>query len=199
MVVPARQAYSHWASVGRTYFQPAGNRPAVCSISFNRDKNTCTSFQETCSTGLSLLLGHALGLAFLSLRIASHHGLVLSLGHLILTQVKPIGQGDLMLNLVSATTRLRGRTAHCKSAWGTEDHFHPISRWHGVAGRGAVHHKRSGMGGDRSKIIAYHEGIISVVLGLFYIFDHITITRRPCDGLTILVPLIGQILPLGLR
>ena len=62
----------------------------------------------------------------------------------------------------------------------------------------AVHINGGGRSGDRSKIIAHHEGIIPVVLGLIYILDHITVTRRPCDGLTILVPLIGQILPFGL-
>ena len=30
-----------------------------------------------------------------------------------------------------------------------------------------------------------------VMLGLIYIVDHITVIRRPSDGLTILVPLIG--------
>ena len=67
-----------------------------------------------------------------------------------------------------------------------------------MCGGRTVHINGGGRGGDRSKIIAHHEGIIPIVLGLIYILDHITVTRRPCDGLTILVPLIGQILPLGL-
>ena len=40
MEVPARQAYSHWASVGRAYSQPAGRRPAVCSMALSRARKT---------------------------------------------------------------------------------------------------------------------------------------------------------------
>ena len=63
-----------------------------------------------------------------------------------------------------------------------------------MRGGRAVHINGGGKGGDQTKIIAHHEGIISIVLGLIYILNHITVTRRPCDELTILVPLIGQIL-----
>ena len=69
-----------------------------------------------------------------------------------------------MLDLVRPPTGFIGRTSHGKSTRGSEDHIH-TDRWHGVAGRDAVHQKLSGLGGDRSEIIAYHEGIIPVVLG----------------------------------
>ena len=61
--VPARQAYSHSASVGRTYFHPLGNRPADCSIEFKRVRKICTSSHETFSTGRLLPLNW-LGSAF---------------------------------------------------------------------------------------------------------------------------------------
>ena len=95
-----------------------------------------------------------------------------------------------MLSLVRPPTGFTGRTAHGKSTWRAEDHIH-IDRSHGVTGRGTVHLKGGRCGGDRSKVIAYHHGIIPVVLGFIYIVDYITVTRSPCDGLTIPVPLIG--------
>src|SRR6185503_14009186 len=49
--VPARQAYSHWASVGRRYSQPGGSRPAFRSCSVSTWQNLPASSHETCSTG----------------------------------------------------------------------------------------------------------------------------------------------------
>ena len=73
-----------------------------------------------------------------ALAVAIHHRLVLGLGDLILTQVKPMGQGDCMRSLIPSTARLIGRTAPGKAAGGAENHFQ-ADRGHGVMGRCAVH------------------------------------------------------------
>ena len=76
-----------------------------------------------------------------------------------------------MFGLIPSPTRFTGRTAHRKSARRAENHFH-TDRSHGVACRGTIHHKRCRLRGDRSKIIAHHKGVISIVQGAIYILDH---------------------------
>ncbi|MDC1005120.1 hypothetical protein OAQ34_05805 [Opitutales bacterium] len=73
-----------------------------------------------------------------SFGVSIHHRLILCLRHLILTEVKAVGQGDLMLSLIRSPTTFRSRTAHRKGARRAENHFH-TDRGHGVCARGAVH------------------------------------------------------------
>src|SRR5262249_39625282 len=49
--VPPRQAYSHCASVGSVYSQPAGSRPSRRSCSVSARQNALASSHDTCSTG----------------------------------------------------------------------------------------------------------------------------------------------------
>ena len=97
MVVPARQAYSHWASVGNTYAQPSGIfRLAVL---FKRVRNTWISSQDTLFHGRSVVRPVA-GVALQAIRIPRHHRLVLGLGHLVFTQGKILGQSDFVFGLI---------------------------------------------------------------------------------------------------
>ena len=73
-----------------------------------------------------------------ALAVPIHHRLVLGLGDLILTQVKPMGQGDRMRGLIPSTAGLIGRAAHGEGARGAENHFQP-NRGNGVIRRGRVH------------------------------------------------------------
>ena len=53
VVVPARQAYSHCASVGSVYRYPFGNRPADISLAVNLSEKFSASRKLTESTGRS--------------------------------------------------------------------------------------------------------------------------------------------------
>ena len=53
LVVPARQAYSHCASVGRANRYPAGRRPAARSRSVSAAQNASASSRLTKYTGMS--------------------------------------------------------------------------------------------------------------------------------------------------
>ena len=55
--------------------------------------------------------------------VKAHHRLILGLGHLILAQVKTLGEGDIVLSLVGSSARLRGRAAHHKGAGLYPDHI----------------------------------------------------------------------------
>ena len=74
--------------------------------------------------------------------IAGHHRLVLSLGNLVFAEVKPFGEGHIMLGLISSSSRFRGRASHRECTWRTPDHIH---RHGGIQIHGAVTHY-----GDRS-------------------------------------------------
>ena len=65
-----------------------------------------------------------------------------------------------------------------------------------MACRGTIHHKRSGLSGDRSKIIAHHKSVISIVQGAIYILDHMAFFIRTRNRLPIFIPLVIQILAL---
>ena len=106
-----------------------------------------------------------------------------------------MAQGDLMFGLIPSPSRFIGRTAHRKSARRAEDHIH-TDRGHGVACRSTIHHKRSGLRGDRSKIIAHHKSIISIVPGAIYILDHMAFFIRTRNRLPVFIPLVIQILSL---
>ena len=80
----------------------------------------------------------------IGLGIAGHHRFVLSLRHLVFAEVKPFGEGDIMLILtIGLPARLRRRTTHGKSAWRTPNHIH---RHGGIQIHGAVAHHRDGAG-----------------------------------------------------
>ena len=76
-----------------------------------------------------------------------------------------------MLSLIPSPSSFTGRTAHRKGARRAENHFH-TDRSHSMGTRSAVHLQRGEGGGDRSKIIAHHKSIISIVQGAIYILDH---------------------------
>ena len=44
--------------------------------------------------------------------------------------------------------------------------------------------------GDRSKIIAHHKGVVSIVLGAIYILDHEAFFIRTRNRLPIFIPLV---------
>ena len=78
---------------------------------------------------------------------------------------------------------------------GGQRRSYPCDRKERCGRGGTVHIDGGSRGGDRPKSLLTTR-IIPIMRYLIYILDHITVTRRPCDGLTILVPLIGQILSL---
>ena len=94
VVVPARQAYSHCASVGNTYAQPAGILPASCA--FKRVRNFWISSQDTFSTGRSALFRQLARRGTQPIRIPRHHRLVLGLGNFVFTQIKALRQRDIV-------------------------------------------------------------------------------------------------------
>ena len=102
-----------------------------------------------------------------------------------------MAQGDLMLGLIAPRPVSLVGLPIVKVPGGQKDHIH-TDRGHGVACRGTIHHKSSGLGGDRSKIIAHHKGIISIVQGAIYILDHIAFFIRSCNRLPIFIPLISS-------
>ncbi len=71
--------------------------------------------------------------------VKAHHRLILGLGHLILAQVKTLGEGDIVLSLVGSSARLRGRAAHHKGAGLHPDHIQADSGVEigGISGRQA--------------------------------------------------------------
>ncbi|MEC8243616.1 MAG: hypothetical protein VX038_02105 [Verrucomicrobiota bacterium] len=108
-----------------------------------------------------------------------------------------MAQRDRMLGLIPVTTSLCSRTAHHKSTRRAENHFQ-TDRSHGVGARCTVYLKQGRTGGDRTKVIAHHHSVVSVMPGTVHLRDAKRPTRRPRNRLTILVPLVGQELPLGL-
>ena len=104
MQEPARQACSHWASLGR----PA-TRPGTSTL--RRSRKVWTSFQLTCSTGLA---ESSLKVA----RVVAHHRLPQGLGASGVRQPVAPGQGDLVLGFVVGSIHLVGRRAHLEGAGG---------------------------------------------------------------------------------
>ena len=65
--------------------------------------------------------------------------------------------------------------------------------------RGAVHLQGGRSGGDGTKVIAYHHGVISIVQGAIDIRDTETWTRCPHNRFSVSIPLVSQELTLCLR
>ncbi len=86
-----------------------------------------------------------------------------------------------MLSLIRSPTTFRGRTAHRKGARRAENHFH-TDRSHSVGTRGAVHLQRGEGGGDRTKVIAHHHTVVSVVQRTVHIRDTETWPVAPAIG-----------------
>ena len=58
-----------------------------------------------------------------TVRVARHDRLVLGLGHLVLAQVKALGQGYIVFGFMPSAARFRSRTAHPKCTRRTPDHI----------------------------------------------------------------------------
>ena len=55
--------------------------------------------------------------------IARHHRFILCLSHLVLTEVKTLSEGDIVLGLIRLPTRFRGRATHRKGTRFYPEHF----------------------------------------------------------------------------
>ena len=70
-----------------------------------------------------------------------------------------------------------------------KDHIH-TDRGHGVASRSTIHQERSEFRDDRSKIIAHHKGVITIMQCAIYILYFLLLFIRTRNRLAIFMPLV---------
>ena len=124
-MVPARQAYSHWASVGRIYSHPAGISSASCS--FKSSRNNWISFQDI-FFHWTIGITRPSGWSGISIGMIFHDRLVLGLCNLVFAEVKSLSQSYIVLGFVRKSSCFARRASHCKSARFHPDHFQRNSR-----------------------------------------------------------------------